>query len=129
MEKHPKAGQPVKIANGPLAGKYYVVHDWLVNQFQGKTIEGIIANKAMAHHLEKVTARKYPLDANLVWGRLYPTMDWTVTHDDELRVAMQVIEGNGEKVELPPNVESMSKKRKPKAVKKKEEKDDPGTAG
>ncbi len=38
--------------------------------------------------------------------------------DDELLVDMKVIEGENEKIELPPNVETMSKKRKPKIVKK-----------
>lgn len=132
-DKHPQAGHPVKIAKGPLKDKYYVVHDWLVNQFQGKTIESMRANSSIARYMEPVARRKFPVDEKLVWGRLYPTMEWCCVHDDELRTdaqpEMQVIEGGGEKVELPPNVEPLSKKRKPKVVKPKKEKpDDTGTA-
>lgn len=125
MNKHPKAGQPVKIANGPWAGKYYVVHDWYVNQYQGKKIENL--KETRGAELLPVTKRGYPIDSKLVWGRLHPTMEWKVVHDDELVVKMNVIQGDNEKVELPPNVEPMSKKRKPKVVKK-EKTDDPGTA-
>ena len=115
MAKHPKAGQPVKIANGPLKGRYFVVQDFFVNQYQGRSIEKIA--QSQGHHLVPMKRRGYPIDSDVVWGRLYPEMNWCCVHDKELLVDMQVVEGGGEKVELPPNVEAMSKKRKPKAIK------------
>lgn len=127
MAKHPKAGHPVKIANGPLKGRYFVVTDYFINQYQGKAMEKL----AQIHgkHLERVHRAGYPVDHEVVWGRLYPEMDWTCVHDKELQIDMQVIEGEGVKTELPPNVEAMSSRRKPKAVKPKKEKpDDGGTA-
>jgi hypothetical protein len=130
MEKHPKAGQPVKIANGPLAGKYYVVHDWYVNQFQGKSMVKLATTRP---ELQSVKKRKYPLDERVVWGRIYPEMAWTAVHDDELVVKMNVVEdAKGETVELPPNVEPMLPKGKGKARMKsvkKEAPDDGGSAG
>lgn len=133
MQKHPQAGHPVKIAKGPWKDKYFVVHDWLICQYQGKTIASMRENSSIAKYMAPVEKRKFPIDEKLVWGRLYPTMEWCCVHDDELRMDtqpdMQVIEGGGEKVELPPNVEPLSKKRKPKVVKPKKEKtDDTGSA-
>ena len=130
MKKHPKAGQPVKIANGPLAGKYFVVTDWLSNQYQGKSMEGILKNHGA--HAVAVKRRGFPLDDGLVWGRLYPEMNWCLVHEKEILVNMKTVETeDGGKVELPPNVEPMLSKGKGKARMrsvKKESSNDPGTA-
>lgn len=115
MEKHQKAGMPVKIANGKLAGKYFVVTDYLVNNFQGKDIAKIAASHP--HLVVALKNRGYPVDERIVIGKMYPEMSVQCVHDDELLVQMSVVEGGGEKVELPPNVEAMSKKRKPKIAK------------
>jgi hypothetical protein len=122
MRKHPKAGCPVKIANGPLKGQYFMVGDFLESQFQGKSIAGIIADHE--HLVQAARQRGFPLDSDLVIGKLYPAMNVIVVHDKELQVEMTVHEGGGETVELPPNVEPMSKKRKPKTVKSEKEKRD-----
>lgn len=126
MTKHPKAGQPVKVANGPYRGRYFIVSDFLINQYQGKKIENL-AKGMMRSHCEAAKSRGVPIDDGLVWGRLYPEMNYVLLHDaKELQVDMKLIEGGHEKVELPPNVEPMSKKRKPKPVKEKP--NDPGSA-
>jgi hypothetical protein len=107
MRNHPKAGQPVKIANGPLKGQYYLVTGYLTDQFQGKSMAGIIADHE--HLVQSVKARGFPLDDDLVIGKLYPAMDVKVLHDKELQVEMHSVEGGSD---LPPNVESMTNKRK-----------------
>lgn len=108
MTKHPKAGHPVKIANGPLKGKYFIVTDWFVRQFQGKPIAKLA--KTHSHLVTAMTNRGFPLDQDVVFGRLHPKMEWTCVHDKELLVDMHIVED----VELPPNVESIAPKKKKK---------------
>lgn len=130
MTKHPKAGLPVKIANGPLKGKYFVVHDWYQNQYQGKDIKKVIERHF--NEVKEVKRRGFPLDDKLVWGKIYPSMAWCCVHDDELLVQMTEVKNeDGTTTELPPNVAPMLSKGKGKArVKtvKKEKPDDGGTA-
>ncbi len=134
MAKHPKAGLPVKVANGPFKGRYFVVVDYFQNQFQGKDMKKLAV--AQAPMLAGVKSRGYPVDGEVVFGRLYPTMEFICLHDKELIVDMKVVDtGGAEEVELPPNVESIKKasntadkaKKKLKSVKK-ETPDDGGTA-
>lgn len=120
MAKHPSAGKAVKIANGPLKGQYFVVTDYLVNTYQGKKIENIV--KAHYDHVRNVKRRGYPLDEEIVCGKLYPQMEYFCVHDKELQVDMKVVEVDKVALELPQNVESLATKR----TKKKEKKDDGG---
>lgn len=124
MEKHPLAGKPVKIANGPLKGQYFIIIDWLLAQFQGKRIEKI--QKAHPGMFAGLKKRKVPIDGKLIWGKMYPEMNFMMVHDDELRSDLTVIDGGATPVELPPNVAALSKVRKPKVVttKKKEKTND-----
>lgn len=126
MPKHPKAGMPVKIANGKFKGQYYYVVDYLVNLYQGKNMKRILTSFHPNVEAE-LKSRGCSVDDKIVWGKLYPSMRFLCLHDDELVVDMKLIEGGDAPLELPPNVESLSKKRKPKPVKK-EKGDDPGTA-
>lgn len=80
--KHPSAGKPVQITSGPLKDKYFVVIDFLVNQFQGKDIKKIAkAHPELTRDLEKRKA----LDDTAVFGRLYPTMEHICVPDAELK--------------------------------------------
>lgn len=81
--KHPSAGKPIKITSGPLKDKYFVVIDFLVNQFQGKDIKKI--GKAHPNLVRDLHSRKL-FDDDAVFGRLYPTMEHTCVHDSELLV-------------------------------------------
>lgn len=103
MVRHPKAGQPVKIANGPLRGQYFIVSDYFVNQYQGKDIARL--RKTQAKLLDPVAKRGYPIDDQVVFGKLYPKMNFICVHEKELLVDMKVIEGG----ELPPNVTEIGK--------------------
>lgn len=126
MAKHPKAGMPVKIANGHYKGQYYYVIDYLINQYQGKKIEKVLKSFHPGVEAE-LKQRGCSVDDRIVWGKIYPSMNFLCLHDDELVVDMKVIEGGKAPVdELPPNVEPLNNsKRKPKTVKK-EKGDDPG---
>lgn len=124
MTTHPLAGKPVKILSGPLKGQYFIIVDWLSNQFQGKDLTKLQKSKpALFNGLKK---RGVPIDDKLVWGKLYPEMNFLTVHDSEIKSDLKAIDGGGEKVELPPNVAAISSKRKPKVVttKKKEKKND-----
>ncbi len=83
MTKHPSAGKPIKITSGPLKDKYFVVIDFLVNQFQGKDIKKI--GKAHPDLVRALHSRKL-FDERAVFGRLYPTMEYTCVHDSELLI-------------------------------------------
>lgn len=84
MKKHPKAKQPVRIANGPNKGSYFVVEDYVVNQFQGKDIKRI--QKSHRALIDPVELRGYPVDNEIVFGTLYPDMTKCCVHDKELQV-------------------------------------------
>lgn len=125
MRHHEKRGKAVKIANGPWKGKYFVIADYYTTQYQGKSIEKLA--KVRGAELTPVLNRGFPIDDDVVWGRLYPAMNWCCVHDKELQVDMKMVDSE----ELPPNVEQI-KKRKPRVVKpkalKKEEDNGPPTA-
>lgn len=95
MKKHQMAGVPVKIENGPLKDKYFKVIDYLVNQYQGKDIERIAASQAAL--VTPVVGRGHKLDDRIVFGQLYPSMEFICVHDDELIKTVQpplkVVEG------------------------------------
>lgn len=86
MNKHPSAGKPVQVTSGPLKDRYFVVIDFLVNQYQGKDIKKIAkAHPELTRDLEKRKA----LDDTAVFGRLYPTMDYICLPDKELKVIVE----------------------------------------
>lgn len=84
MEKHPFAGKPVVITNGPHKGKYFMVIDFIQNQFQGKSIEKIA--KSHGKLVRPVVQRMGGLDDKIVFGKLHPTMEFCCMHDTELQV-------------------------------------------
>lgn len=103
-ERHTQAGIPVKIQRGPLKGRYFIVSDYLINQYQGKPIEKI-AQGSGAELLLPLKRRKLPVDDDAVFGKLYPTMEQTCVHDSELQVA----EGESVKEEeLPAEVATLT---------------------
>ncbi len=83
MEKHLSAGKVVQLTDGPHKDKYFVVIDFLVNQFQGKDIKNIA--KAHPDLVRELFARK-KLDDKAVFGYMYPSKDHTCVHDDDLKV-------------------------------------------
>lgn len=112
IEKHEKAGLPVKVANGPFKGRYFVVVDYFVRQYQGKDIGKL--RKSQKTLLDPVESRGFKVDEEVVFGRLYPSMEFICLHDKELRTDIKVVEGvetQIEEAELPPNVESLEKKK------------------
>lgn len=85
MEKHKMAGLPVKITSGPFKDKYFIVIDFIVNQYQGKTIEKIY--KSHPAIIDPVKKRMGRLDDQIVFGKLHPSMEFCCMHDSELQVA------------------------------------------
>jgi hypothetical protein len=84
MSKHEKAGKPMQITKGPLKDKYFVVIDYLKNQFQGKDIKNIHkAHPELTIPCMKRNNLKEPCDS-FVFGRLYPTMEHFVVLDEEI---------------------------------------------
>jgi hypothetical protein len=123
MNAHPKKGLPVKITAGPLIGQYFVITDYVVNQFQGKDIKKI-AERYTNIGFGAMEQRGYPIDEQVVFGRLYPSMQPMVVHDSELKVDMKVVQDEeGEDVELPINVtpigtgKKVTKKKASKKIK------------
>ena len=131
MEKHKMAGLPVKITNGPFKDKYFIVIDYMVNQYQGKSIEKIYKSHPLL--IKPVKQRMGKLDDQIVFGKLHPGMEFCCMHDTEL----QVMEGlritkDIDKLDVPDNVvdikqgakneagrpsESISKPSKPRRTK------------
>ena len=81
-EKHPLAGSPVELTDGPHKGKYFIVVDWLQNQYHGKAMDRI--HKVHPEITGEVVARK-GLDDQIVWGKLYPLQTLIAVHDDDMK--------------------------------------------
>jgi hypothetical protein len=77
---HPLAGQIVTIKSGPLKGNMFHVIDFMEAQHQGKAI-----NRIKSPLLDGVKQRKYPIDHNVVFGKLLPTFGYFCVHDTELQ--------------------------------------------
>ena len=82
MRTHPKKGHIVTIKSGPYAGKNLLVIDWLESQYQGKPIHRI---KAADKFLAPLKGRGVKLDSDIVFGKLYPSMEFMCLPDSELR--------------------------------------------
>jgi hypothetical protein len=80
MRKHPKANQPVTIKNGDLKGRTFIVIDFVTSMHQGKRIE-----KIKIPQLARIRNSKLPLDQDVVFGKLYPSMEFICLHDSELK--------------------------------------------
>lgn len=103
MEKHRMAGLPVKITNGPFKDQYFIVVDYMVNQYQGKSIERIYKSHPALIHPVKVRMKQ--LDDQIVFGKLHPSMEFCCMHDSELRVMDGLrITKDIDKLDLPDNV-------------------------
>ena len=98
-EKHPLAGTPVELTDGPYKGRYFIVVDWLQNQFHGKAMENI--HKVHPEITSEVVERK-GLDDKIVWGKLYPHQTLVAVHDEDMhsvsksekrRLDLQLING------------------------------------
>ncbi len=126
MRNHPQRGKPCKITNGPLKGKYFIVIDFLEAQFQGKSIEKI--KKTQGHLLQSMINRGFPVDTDVVFGKLYPEMNFAVVHDKELHADLRSVETGEGPVELPPNVEPITKKKAKTTNKLKSVKESPDDA-
>ena len=83
MKKHKLAGIPVKVASGPFKDKYFIIVDYFVNQYQGKSIVKLL--KSQRKLLDPILKRKLPLDDEVVFGRLYPSNEFMCMHDSELQ--------------------------------------------
>lgn len=84
MKKHPMAGKPVKISSGPLKDQYFIVIDFLVNQYQGKSIKGIYDSHQSL--VDPTVKRTKLLDENIVFGRFHPSMIHGCVHDTEIQI-------------------------------------------
>lgn len=93
-EKHPLAGSPVELTDGPYKGRYFIVVDWLQNQFHGKAMENI--HKVHPEITGEVVKRK-GLDDRIVWGKLYPLQTLVAVHDDDM---LKVEPKTKEKIDL-----------------------------
>ena len=83
--KHPMAGSPVELTAGPHKGKYFIVVDWLQNQYQGKSMEAIA--KSHPELTRQVTSRKgFKLDDQIVFGKLYPALNFVCVHDSDMQI-------------------------------------------
>lgn len=103
MEKHRMAGLPVKITSGPFKDRYFIVIDFIVNQYQGKSIEKIY--KAHPLLIKAVKQRMGKLDDQIVFGKLHPGMEFCCMHDTELRVMDGLrITKDIDKLDIPDNV-------------------------
>lgn len=111
QRRHPKAGQPVTIKQGPLKGRTFHVIDYLTTQYQGKDIKRIKAD----HLTTAMVNRGYPLNDDTVFGKWHPSMEHACVHDDELKLA--VVNGVVEKEEKK-GVVSIDKNKSKKKVKK-----------
>lgn len=83
--KHPQTGKAIELTAGPNKGKYFVVINYLTTQFQGKDINKIAKAHPNMDGIRDLTNRKL-LDADAVYGRLYPSMDFFVVHESDLLV-------------------------------------------
>lgn len=83
-KRHKMAGQVVKVEEGPFKGQYFKVLDYMTNQYQGKDIEKIAETQAQL--VTPVVGRGYPLDDKIVFGQLYPKMEFVCMHDEELKI-------------------------------------------
>ena len=93
MKVHEKKNQPVKVKSGIHAGKIVMVVDYLVNQYQGKAIDRI-----QSPQLNVYKAHGGKLDDNVVWARFYPSNEWVVLHDDDLKnVTLKAVDGGKKK--------------------------------
>ena len=82
MRHHPKKGHILTIKSGPLTGKNILVIDFLESQYQGKPIHRI---KAADSLLAPLKSRGVKLDSDVVFGKLYPTMEFICIPDSELK--------------------------------------------
>lgn len=110
QRRHPKAGQPVTIKQGPLKGRTFHVIDYLTTQYQGKDIKKIKAD----HLTTAMVNRGMPLDDDTVFGKFHPGMEHACVHDSELKLA--VVDGVVEKEEKK-GVVSIDKNKTKKKVK------------
>lgn len=99
-KRHPMAGNVVKIEEGPFKGQFFKVLDYITNQYQGKAIEKLA--EVQARLITPVVGRGYPLDDKIVFGQLYPKMDFMCVHDNELKVKtakppLKIVEDEKEK--------------------------------
>jgi hypothetical protein len=79
---HPSRGRAVLVQDGPFKGQYFKVINFLTEQFQGKQIEKLAVSKASL--VTPVVGRGYPLDDEIVFGQIYPTMQYICVHDKEI---------------------------------------------
>lgn len=84
MRHHPKKGHILTIKTGPMTGKNFLVIDWLESQYQGKPIHRIKAADPLLAPLKK---RGVALDSDIVFGKLYPSMEFICIPDSELKTA------------------------------------------
>jgi len=81
MRDHPKKGQPVRIKKGKLKDKTFMVINYMETQYAGKPIHKIKQEKLFAG----LRGRGLPLDSDVVFGKLYPEMEYCCVHDSELK--------------------------------------------
>lgn len=95
--KHPLAGQITTIKSGPLKGNMYHVIDFMESQHQGKSITRI-----KSPLLFGVKQRGYPLDSDVVFGKLLPSFGFFCVHDKELQsVSEEAVKPVAEGVDQP----------------------------
>lgn len=99
MKKHSRAGMPVQILSGPYKGSYFLVIDYLVNQFQGKSIDKIV--KAQANLVSPLIMRGVPVDETTVFGQLYPAMTFMTLPESELKEEVAHAPDTTENVVIP----------------------------
>lgn len=80
VQHHPLAGQIVTIKSGPLKGHMYHVIDFMSAQHQGKDMSRI-----KSPLIYSVKQRGYPLDNEVVFGKLLPNFGFFCVHDTELQ--------------------------------------------
>lgn len=80
--RHPLAGQIITIKQGPLKGNLFHVIDFMESQHQGKSVL-----KIKSPLLHGVKERGYPLDSEVVFGKLLPSFGYICVHDKELQRA------------------------------------------
>lgn len=77
---HPLKNQLVMIKRGPLKGMMFHVIDFMVAQHQGKDISRIKSSL-----LYSVKQRGFPIDSEVVFGKLLPSYGFFCVHDLELQ--------------------------------------------
>jgi len=111
--KHKRAGTMVSIKNGPLKGRTFEVINFLVDQYQGKSIDRI-KGPAIDGLKAALIGRGKPMDNEVVFGKLFPGGDFALVHDSELKSIQGIIQGGNKEPVV----------RKKKTVKKSVDHDD-----